>query len=126
MADSTKRVFVLILLSVLLGAGGQLLMKSGMTSIGKIEVSQLLSSTLFQVVFNPMIIFGLSLYGIAAVIWLVVLSRAELSYAYPMVAMGYIITSVSAWILFNENMTLLRFLGITLIVSGVYLISLKI
>ena len=125
MTDSTKRVFLLILFSVILASAGQLLTKSGMTAVGKIELLQLLSPTSSRVVLNPLIILGLSLYPIASLIWLVVLSRAELSYAYPLVGMGYIITSIIAWVLFKENMTLFRFLGITLIVAGVYLISLK-
>lgn len=126
MVSSTKMVFVLILLSVVLGASGQLVMKTGMMAIGKIEFLQLISTpTLFQVAFNPLIILGLCFYAVGVVVWLVVLSRSELSYAYPMIAMGYIITSALAWILFKENMTFLRFFGIVSIISGVYLISLK-
>ena len=123
---SSKTVFALILLSVVLSVVGQLSMKSGMQSIGKLELLQvLLTSKIVDIILNPLVILGLLSYSIAAVIWLAVLSKAELSYAYPMIAMGYIITSVVAWILFKENMTVLRFLGIVSIISGVYLISLK-
>lgn len=126
MEKSTKTVLVLILISVTLGVVGQLSMKSGMKSVGKIELSQMLfTSKLFQVILNPLVIFGMILYMSAAIVWLVVLSKAELSYAYPMFALGYVITSVIAWLLFKENMTLFRFFGILMIMSGVYLIALK-
>lgn len=126
MDESTKKILVLIFLSVLLSAGGQLFMKNGMNAIGQISLIQMIvPPTLFQVILNPYIIAGVGLYVLASAVWLVVLSRAELSYAYPMIGMSYIITSVLAWVIFKENMTLLRFSGIILIISGVYLISLK-
>jgi drug/metabolite transporter (DMT)-like permease len=123
---SSKTVFALILLSVVLSVIGQLSMKSGMQDIGKVDLAQIfLSSKIAEVVLNPLVILGLIAYSFAAILWLAVLSKAELSYAYPMIAMGYIIASIVAWILFKENMTILRFLGIASIISGVYLISLK-
>jgi len=126
MDESTKKILVLIFLSVMLSVGGQLLMKNGMKIVGQISLAQIIMPpTLFQVILNPYIIAGVGLYVFASVVWLVVLSRAELSYAYPMIGMSYIITSVLAWIIFKENMTALRFLGIISIISGVYLISLK-
>ena len=126
MDKSAKSVLVLILLSVILSVGGQLFMKSGMKVVGEISLSQIIQPpTLFKVIFNLFIIVGVGLYVLASVVWLVVLSRAELSYAYPMIGMSYIITSILAWIIFKENMTLFRFLGIGMIISGVYLISSK-
>lgn len=123
---SSKTVFALILFSVALSVAGQLTMKSGMQAVGKVELVQVfLTPKIFEVILNPLVIFGLLAYSVAAIIWLAVLSKAELSYAYPMIAMGYILTSVAAWVLFNESMTILRFMGITSIISGVYLISLK-
>ncbi len=126
MDKSAKTVIVLIMLSVLLSVGGQLFMKSGMNSIGKINLLQIIQpTTLFKLMLNPMIITGVGLYVMASVVWLVVLSKAELSYAYPMIGISYILTSTLAWIIFKENMTVFRFLGIVMILSGVYVISLK-
>lgn len=126
MDKSAKTVIVLIMLSVLLSVGGQLFMKSGMNSIGKINLLQIIQpTTLFKLMLNPMIITGVGLYVMASVVWLVVLSKAELSYAYPMIGISYILTSTLAWVIFKENMTVFRFLGIVMILSGVYVISLK-
>jgi len=121
------RVLVLILISVMLSAGGQLSMKNGVSSLGKLGVSDIIApAMMFKVISNPMIILGVFLYGVASIFWLAILSRAELSYAYPMIAISYVVTSVIAWVLFKENLTLIRFLGIIMIIAGVYVISLKI
>ena len=72
---SSKTVFALILLSVVLSVVGQLSMKSGMQSIGKLELLQvLLTSKIVDIILNPLVILGLLSYSIAAVIWLAVLS----------------------------------------------------
>ena len=120
------RVLVLILISVMLSAGGQLSMKSGVNSLEKLGVSDIIApATMFKVISNPMIVLGVFLYGVASIFWLAILSRAELSYAYPMIAISYVVTSVIAWLLFKENLTLIRLLGISMIIGGVYVISLK-
>ncbi len=126
MDKPAKAILILILLSVMLSVGGQLFMKNGMRIVGEISLSQIIRPpALFQVIFNPFIIVGVGLYVLASVVWLVVLSRAELSYAYPMIGISYIVTSLLAWMIFKENMTIFRFLGIAMIISGVYFISTK-
>lgn len=120
------RVLILILISVMLSATGQLSMKSGVNSLENFGVSDIIvPAAMFKVISTPMIALGVFLYGIASVFWLATLSRAELSYAYPMIAISYVVTSVIAWLLFKENLTLIRFLGISMIIGGVYVISLK-
>jgi multidrug transporter EmrE-like cation transporter len=62
------------------------------------------------------------LYVLATAIWLVVLSQEELSFAYPLVGIGYILVAILGKILFNENLTFFRIFGIILIVLGTYFI----
>jgi drug/metabolite transporter (DMT)-like permease len=59
----------------------------------------------------------------SAVFWLVVLSRLELSLVYPMVSVAYILVALFSWFFFKENVNLVRWLGILVIVMGVFLIS---
>jgi drug/metabolite transporter (DMT)-like permease len=70
---------------------------------------------------SPLIIFGLLLYGISAIIWLLVLSRVDLSLAYPMLAIGYIFVLLVSLFFLGEKVTLMRWLGTVLIVGGVVL-----
>jgi drug/metabolite transporter (DMT)-like permease len=68
------------------------------------------------------VVIGIALYAIATLLWLVVLSKEELSFAYPMLAIGYILIAIFGKIFFGENVTFVRFLGILLISIGVFLL----
>ena len=119
-------VLILILTCVIIGVFGQLFMKRGMNSIGNIDLKELFSPRIFSIVFQRYVFLGITLYILASIIWLDVLSKAELSFAYPLIGIGYIFTSILAWLFFGEKLTLIRVLGILLICSGVYLIVLKV
>ena len=114
--------YLLLLLSILLAVAGQLFMKQGMRMIGTFPLAQLLPR-LLSIVFNPFVFVGLGMFVISSVFWLAVLSRFNLSVAYPMVAMGYIIVALFSMWFFNEPVTWVRWLGIFAIVFGVILVS---
>lgn len=117
-------VFLLILLGVLLNAAAQLLLKAGMSQIGHFEFSMANALPIgLKVAANPPIIAGLFAYVVSVVVWLLVLSRVQVSYAYPMLSIGYIVNAVAAYYLFGEPMSVLRVTGIFVIISGVYLVS---
>jgi multidrug transporter EmrE-like cation transporter len=115
-------VIALVLISVLLGVLGQLSLKQGMKNIGNFEVKDFLSSRIFELVAEKFVVIGIVLYAIATLLWLVVLSKAELSFAYPMLAIGYILIAIFSKIFFGENVTFARFFGILLISIGVFLL----
>jgi len=123
---SKMNVLFLILICVGMGVIGQLSMKKGMNIIGKIAVKDILSTKIFEILLQKYVFIGLVFYVLASLIWLVVLSQEELSFAYPLIAISYIITAILSKFLFNESLSLFRFLGILLIFGGVYLIVLKI
>lgn len=117
-------IFGLILFGVLLNAGAQLLLKAGMTQIGHFEFTLANAWPITEkVVQNIPIISGLTLYVVSVVVWLLVLSRVPVSFAYPMLSIGYIANAVAAYYLFGEPLTSLRMLGIFVIISGVYLVA---
>ncbi len=114
----------LILLGVLLNAGAQLLLKGGMERIGHFEfIRANLVPVGLQVAASPLVLTGLSAYVLSVLVWLLVLSRVEVSFAYPMLSIGYIVNAIAGYYLFQENLSLARASGILLIVAGVYLIS---
>lgn len=117
-------IFILILLGVLLNAGAQLLLKAGMSQIGHFEFS--LANLIpigTKVMLNPPILTGLFAYVMSVAVWLLVLSRVQVSYAYPMLSIGYIVNAIAAYFLFGEAMSIARVTGIFIIISGVYLVS---
>ncbi|MDA8363419.1 MAG: EamA family transporter [Gammaproteobacteria bacterium] len=114
----------LILLGVLLNAGAQLLLKEGMRRIGHFAFAWTNVIPIgMQVVVNPFILSGLFSYAVSVVVWILVLSRVQVSFAYPMLSIGYIVNAVAAHYLFNENLSFTRVTGILVVVAGVYLIT---
>jgi len=115
-------VIILIFASILLGVIGQLSMKKGMVNVGEISVTELFGKKLFSVVFEKFVFMGIALYLISAAFWLVILSQEELSFAYPLIGIGYIATAILAKILFHESLTMFKIFGIILIVAGAFFI----
>lgn len=117
-------IFLLILLGVFLNASAQLLLKTGMNQIGHFEFTIVNTIPIgLKILGNPPIILGLFIYTVSVVVWLLVLSRVQVGFAYPMVSLGYIINAVAAFYLLGEPLTSLRVLGIFIIILGVYLIA---
>lgn len=117
-------IFALILLGVLLNAAAQLMLKAGMGQIGHFEFSAAnVVPISMKVMANIPIISGLTMYVFSVVVWLMVLSRVQVSYAYPMLSIGYVVNAVAAYYLFGEPLSSIRVLGIFIIITGVYLVA---
>jgi multidrug transporter EmrE-like cation transporter len=76
-----------------------------------------------KVASNPFIVGGLACYAVSVVVWIMALSRVEVSLAYPMLSIGYVINALAAWYLFGEALTAQRMVGIGTIVVGVFLVA---
>lgn len=114
----------LIMVGVLLNAAAQLLLKAGMNRIGHFEFSAAnLVPIGWKVATNPPVIAGLTCYVVSVVVWLLALSRVDVSYAYPMLSAGYIVNAIAAWYLFGEVLSPMKLAGIFVIILGVFLIS---
>jgi drug/metabolite transporter (DMT)-like permease len=113
-----------ILVSVMLSATGQILLKKGMTQTGAITLSSnQIVSILWRIASNPYVIIGLMIYVCGTVFWLAALSRVDLSYAYPFASLSYVIMLIASWLLFHENITPVRLLGTLIVAVGVIVIS---
>jgi drug/metabolite transporter (DMT)-like permease len=117
-------VLVLILLDVFLNVTGQLSLKYGMSKIGNFSLSlSTLPPVFLKAATNLYVLFGLLCYGLGFMVWLIVLSKAEVSYAYPLISLGYVLTAILAWALFGEALNEIRLVGILTICLGVFLIA---
>ena len=114
--------YLILSISILLAVIGQLLMKKGMLEFGTFPVSQLLFK-IIPMFMNPYVFLGFACFGISSIFWLVVLSRLPLSLVYPMVSVAYILVAFASMIFFKEQVSVVRWLGISIIVFGVFLIS---
>ncbi len=116
--------FGLVLLGVLLNAAAQLLLKAGTNAIGHFEFSSANALPIgWKVATQPYIVGGLSCYVVSVAIWILALSRVEVSIAYPMLSIGYVVNAVAAYFLFGEAVSTQRLVGIGIIVLGVYVVA---
>lgn len=111
-----------LLFSVATGAFGQVCLKKGMMGMGESSLLQMSAKPL-ALLANAWLWAGGFLYLLSFALWLVVLSGTELSKAYPMVSLGYLVTSVLGVLLFGEQVTFTRFAGLFIILSGVLVMS---
>ena len=118
------RYIPLILAGVLLNAFAQLFLKKGMLTIGSFEVHlHTLLPIGMKVATNGYILLGLGSYVVSVVIWLLVLARVEVSYAYPFLSVGYVVVTVLGYYFFQEDLSWMRMIGIAVIILGVVLLS---
>lgn len=143
----------LILFSVVMGVLGQYFFKAGMNqpaykmvlsriSGGISEAKESLSAEnaggkikgVFKGIFNavasiitlflkPFVLIGLTCYVISTVSWLAILSKVDLSYAYPLISLGYLIILFVGSVFFKEQITVWRIIGVLLISCGIYFIN---
>lgn len=115
---------ILVLICIFGAAMGQIAMKSGMSQVGEISsVSQLFNAgTLSSIFTNPRVLAGIFCYAVSAILWLGALSTLDVSLMYPLLSLAYVITAIVAFIFLKENITLLRWMGILMMVIGCFFI----
>lgn len=112
-----------ILIPVTAAAIGQMILKVGMTQVGELKFSDGLVNIFSRTFTNLYVLGGLAFFGVNAILWLVVLSREKLSFAYPMVAFAYIVTILLSKFLLHEDIPLLRWAGLFVIIVGILMIA---
>ncbi len=124
MQSALNANLLMILFTVTTNAAAQLLLKRGMNAIGDLgAASGNIITTAFSVVFNPFVFAGLCTFVISMASHLFVLSRVQLSYAYPFLSLAYVMVAVASWYLFSEDLGWLRIAGIGFIIIGTILIA---
>lgn len=113
-----------ILFTVMTNAAAQLMLKYGMMQLGPLSfagVNPILK--ILQIVFSPWIFLGLCTFVISMASHLFVLSKVELSFAYPFLSLAYVAVAVFAYFIFREDLNALRIAGIGFICVGTVLIA---
>lgn len=115
----------LVFACVVIGVAGQLLLKNGMAKIGRIDSSTLANplTLLAKMASHPVIIAAIALYVVGMFLWLVVLSRESLSFAYPLLGLSYVLIVFASKLFLDEPVTLMRFIGAATISLGVVIIT---
>jgi multidrug transporter EmrE-like cation transporter len=120
----TYSAFTLILTGVLLNAAAQLALKASVGSMGVISLTMNTAVPVFaRLSTEPWLWVGLACYGISVIVWILALSRVDVSIAYPMLSIGYVVNALAAWSLLGEELTAQRVGGIGIIIVGVFVLT---
>ena len=123
--QTALQTVLMVLVPVLIGVVGQILLKKGMSEVGQFDfgaISQILPQFI-RAFLNPYVFMGFVFYFLSSLFWMIVLSKVQLSVAYPMLSLGYVFVLIASWFLFKEPVTVIRWLGVLVIMLGVTLIS---
>ena len=115
MSRTKPIAIILMFVCTLFTSVAQLLYKQG---------SKTLSLNFLDLITNHALVLGLILYGIGAIIMIYALRHGEVSVLYPIIATSYIWVTLLAGILFNEQISFMRWLGVITIIGGIILIGL--
>jgi multidrug transporter EmrE-like cation transporter len=116
--------FGFIITGIFLNAVAQLLLKAGTNAVGAIHLTaDNWFSTGLKLATQLPIIGGLSCYVISVLVWIVGLSRVDVTIAYPMLSIGYLINAIGAWYFLGEAVSAQRILAIGIIIVGVALLA---
>lgn len=107
----TLRLFLCLLLSVGCAAAGQILLRFG--AAGRTGLLAFL---------NPWLFTGLALYGASTILWVLVISRASLTLAYPFTALTIALVYTAAVLFLGETATRGMVIGVSLICAGLVVI----
>ena len=117
--------FAFIISGVLLNACAQLLLKAGTNALGG-AIHLTMSNwfeTFIKVATQLPILGGLACYGVSLVVWIIGLSRTDVTIAYPMLSLGYVVSAFGAWMFLGEAVSPQRLVAIGVIVVGVVLLA---
>ncbi|MFZ1180675.1 MAG: EamA family transporter [Herbaspirillum sp.] len=116
--------FGFIFAGICLNAAAQLLLKAGTNAVGAIHLNtDNWFATGVSLITQLPIIGGLCCYVISVGVWIIGLSRVDVTVAYPLLSLGYIINAIGAWYFLGEAISAQRLLAITVIIAGVILLA---
>lgn len=118
------KILLIALFSIALSVAAQFSLKAGMSGAGVRETlaEPFSLRTILGVLTDKYVLGGFMLYGLGAVVWLAVLSKLDVSKAYPLVGLGFVFTVAIGYLL-GEQVTLPRVIGVALICAGVFLVG---
>ena len=114
-----------ILGTVALVVAGQLLLKIGMLRVGAVDRNRLRApmQLLADVAREPAVVIGIIVYGLSGLLWLYVLSRAELSFAFPFLSLAYAGVTAAATVFLKEHFSARQWFGLVLVIFGVFAVA---
>lgn len=117
---------ILLFIGIIIGVMAQISLKYGMHKHGKVKLSfRTFIKDVFKIYLNIFVIIGMLSYFVSFLLWLIVISKLDLSYAYPIASINFALVALSSKIFFKEKVSRKRWLSILVIIMGVILVTLS-
>lgn len=111
-----------ILLSVLMNAVAQLVLSAALKGVTLIDTGSPLKSAL-ALALNPAILLALFVYGLSVLLWMYVLSKADVSLAYPFLGLGFVFVAVISYLFMSEPLNAQKMIGIVTVAIGIVILA---
>lgn len=119
------KIIMVLLTALVLEAVGVVFLKKGIVEIG--DLREVSAPEMFRLVksgvTNPSILLGIAFEALFFCGLLYMMSKADISFVWPMTSLGFVITPIAAHFILREQVSGARWLGILLIVGGAGVIS---
>jgi len=113
--------FMLIVFTVIINTAGQFIVKTGVNRLGTVSLTDF--HTIVKALTSWLILTGFAIYFASAIVWISILSRAELSWAFPILSLSYVLTAILSPVFLHESFAPQRLIGILVICFGVFLVT---
>lgn len=111
---------LLIIITVFINTTGQFMVKTGVNRVGAVSLTDV--HAILRALSSWMVLCGFVIYFISALIWISILSKAELSWAFPILSLSYVLTALLSPVLLHEGFSAQRLIGTLVICLGVFLV----
>jgi drug/metabolite transporter (DMT)-like permease len=110
----------LIVLTVIINTTGQFMVKTGVNRVGAVSLTDI--HAIMRALSSVLVIGGFVVYFISALVWISILSKSDLSWAFPILSLSYVLTALLSPVLLHESFSALRLIGTLVICFGVFLV----
>jgi len=118
------RVWISGFVSIGLLVAGQSLLKHGLNVAGGTSLLERgIFGTLHSIFSQPFVPAGFVCYAVSSLLWLDVLSKLDISKAYPLVSLSYVFSLLVGLLIFRDQIGWIRVVGVGLICAGVVLVA---
>lgn len=121
--NMTLQLFGIFLVALLLGAAGQLCMKTALNNYTAAHGELTGMGGLLRAMLTVGVVIGLSLFVVSSMLYLFCMSKIQLSVLYPMVALNYVFVTILAAVFLREHIPPLRIVALMVIIGGVSLMA---
>lgn len=113
--------FLLVVFAICLTVTGETFLKTGMNRVGPVQFHQIMAAVT-KVAGTWQVWVGFLFAFAGALLWLTALSRAPLSWAYPILSLGYILVMIFSKVFLHEEVSWIRWVGTAVVVCGIWLV----